>query len=167
MMFVKVICPFILTLNLWIDFNCPRILTSFFKDTGFLLLLSSSNGILCVTDNWNQTVLINPATREFKALPIPSFTQPNHLGSDTLAMGFGFDPKTSDYKVVRILEFYEEDPRYSHDSYKTQVYNLSSNSWRQLETIVPAADLPYQPCFDTLFDGAWHWYVCHELCSDE
>ncbi|XP_004300732.1 PREDICTED: F-box/kelch-repeat protein At3g23880-like [Fragaria vesca subsp. vesca] len=53
------------------------------------------DGILCLTDSAKYIVLCDPTIKEFKCLPAPS------LGS--CADGFGYDLKSKDYKIVRVL----------------------------------------------------------------
>ena len=100
-------------------------------------LLGPCNGIVCITNyssivtpgrketNPSGTVLCNPSIREFKVVPVPVFTYPPGLKSLTVAMGFGFDPYTDDYKVVRIVHLFEDDDddNFRHDSLKVEVYN--------------------------------------------
>lgn len=49
-------------------------------------------------------VLFNPATRDFKALLVSIIPLAPHTRVLIDSVGFGFDPKTSDYKLVRIME---------------------------------------------------------------
>jgi F-box interacting protein len=113
------------------------------------------NGILCLAgtlmmENGGlipdyEIVLWNPATRESKML------RPMDVPTSTFEanFGFGYDPKTNDYKVVRILSF---------DSHcQVVVYSLSTNSWR---VIVSTPNPPYSivlPRYPSYLNGVHHW----------
>ncbi|CAI0412401.1 unnamed protein product [Linum tenue] len=74
-----------------------------------------SEGIFCITVGWERQQdvhLWNPATSETKLLPRPP---------PFSSLVFGFDPKTSDFKVVRVCT--DADHRYTH------VYSLRNGSW--------------------------------------
>ena len=61
------------------------------------LLIGSVNGLFCLYE-LERYVIWNPSIRKFITLPKPCITV------KTLSHnGFGFDPRTNDYKVVRIL----------------------------------------------------------------
>ncbi|XP_050384233.1 F-box/kelch-repeat protein At3g23880-like [Argentina anserina] len=97
------------------------------------------DGILCLSDSRNYMVLCNPAIKEFNLLPVPS----SH--SNSFGDGFGYDLKSKDYKVVRIL--YN-----GHDEYEdgmnergmrkrvvirpptSQVYSVLTRSWKEIKT---------------------------------
>ncbi|CAN0922547.1 F-box protein CPR1 [Linum grandiflorum] len=99
----------------------------------------------------HNIVLWNPVTSEIKILP-PGPHHPARTPNDRAMsiesgaehIGFGFDPETKDYKVVRVLEF---DERYTDDDEEcdpselyhgplplvlTEVYSLKNDSWRTL-----------------------------------
>ncbi|KAM7494469.1 hypothetical protein LguiB_029078 [Lonicera macranthoides] len=126
----------------------------FFTDKN-LELLGPCNGIICLS--WNGDILLcNPATREFKALPPCINNYLPGLLINELGVGFGFDQHSNDYKVVRIVELFYDDPFIHHDV-KAELYKLSTDSWRPLN-----ADVPYvwhQPCFTPFFNGSFHWYA--------
>jgi hypothetical protein len=69
------------------------------------LFLGSCNGLVCLRDDSAlRVVLWNPATKETKVVPksnLPHFAPAGHkLGID--GIGFGFDAKTNDYKIVTV-----------------------------------------------------------------
>lgn len=58
-------------------------------------------------------------------------------------MGFGYDSKAKNYKVVRIVEFLGK----SIGLYKrVEVYNLGANSWREIQL---EADIQSDVCMYT------------------
>ncbi|OIT01591.1 PREDICTED: putative F-box protein At5g15660 [Nicotiana attenuata] len=92
------------------------------------VLLKPVNGILCICgplySHVSYVYLWNPLTKEFKALPRPKI----HMGYVAFDFGFGFVPKTNDYKVLRIVS-HERKP----DSWIHEIYSLNRNSWRRVQ----------------------------------
>ncbi|NP_001315730.1 F-box protein CPR30-like [Malus domestica] len=103
------------------------------------------NGIVCVIVGKN-VLLCNPATREFRQLPNSSLLLPlpkGRFGLETTfkGMGFGYDCKTKEYKVVRIIE--NCDCEYSEDGesyyerillpHTAEVYTTTANSWKEIK----------------------------------
>jgi F-box interacting protein len=70
------------------------------------------------------------------------------LSRDTL--GFGFDPKTNDYKIVRIMNF-------RFRQCKVQVYHLRSNSWRLLDSSPNPSYFIQSPRFPSYLNGVHYW----------
>ncbi|KAK4727528.1 hypothetical protein R3W88_032445 [Solanum pinnatisectum] len=90
------------------------------------MLLSPVKGILCICGPFKSFVsyvyLWNPLTNEYKALPKPIVHLPYLVGN----FGFGFVPKTNDYKVVRVLQ---------HEwklDLQIEIYSLNRDSWRRV-----------------------------------
>ena len=76
-----------------------------------------------------------------------------HIDADFYAtIGFGFDPTTNDYKVVRLLTFACTNPRT-----EVEIYSLSTGEWRMLSSgLAPQCALgPRQP--RAFLNGALHW----------
>ncbi|RDY09134.1 F-box protein CPR30, partial [Mucuna pruriens] len=86
----------------------------------------------------NPHVLMNPSLRQFKALPESHLTSPHGTYSFTEYAGFGFDPKTNDYKVVVIKDLWSKETDERQLGYWTaELYSLNSNSWRKFDTALP------------------------------
>ncbi|XP_050133504.1 F-box/kelch-repeat protein At3g06240-like [Malus sylvestris] len=113
------------------------------------------NGIVCVIVGEN-VLLCNPATREFKQLPDSSLLLPlptGKFGLETLfkGLGFGYDCKTKEYKVVRIIE--NCDCEYSDGKesyierillpYTAEVYTTAANSWKEIKIDTSSDTDPY------------------------
>ena len=66
------------------------------------------NGLICLSyglpNHAKGIFLWNPGVRKFLQLPSPDVTVDTH--GACMSFGFGFDPKTNDYKVVRILSIF-------------------------------------------------------------
>lgn len=85
----------------------------FDEDFRFFEIRGHSHGLLCLTDLRKDIFLCNPSTREFHKLP-PSIlllteppVEPDGYDSSTNAVGFGYDSKSRDFKVVRVVDFVE------------------------------------------------------------
>ncbi|KAH7847028.1 hypothetical protein Vadar_021033 [Vaccinium darrowii] len=130
-------------------------------------LYGSCNGLMCLF-NQSSIVICNPAIKEFRVVP-----QPPYETRRTSNLGFGFDPKSNDYKVIRIATLYEpydasDDPYYeAFDEYddtmptpvdhKIQIYGMITNSWKEIVVVVPKDFLcpNRHPCVS--LDGVFYW----------
>ncbi|KAI9070450.1 hypothetical protein K1719_047587 [Acacia pycnantha] len=127
-------------------------------DVSFIFVYGPCNGIFCLYALYGgdkagtfSLILWNPGTREVKVLPASH----NHSKDiDCIIFGFGIDPVTKDYKVVRFgnltFEGREHPP--------VEVYNLSTDSWRTVDTVVPAYIRGFPRCRAYL-NGFYHW-IC-------
>ncbi|XP_058185588.1 putative F-box protein At1g47790 [Rhododendron vialii] len=112
-----------------------------------LHLLGSSNGIVCLGDSSStEYVLWNPAMREFRALPQP----PYHTWRTT-NLGFAFDPKTDDYKVLRVATLSECMNSFYQ---RVQIYNMSTDSRREIIFMLSYGSWPRR---STWLDGVFYW----------
>ncbi|CAN1149753.1 F-box/kelch-repeat protein At3g23880 [Linum perenne] len=125
---------------------------------GYLKVVGCCDGIFCMTiternrqgEFVHNIVLWNPTTSEIKIIP-PGPSHPCHSSEIALFLradriGFGYDPRTKDYKVVRVLEFEEsmtdDDDNYDYDPAEfyhgplplvfSEVYSLRNDSWKTL-----------------------------------
>ena len=95
--------------------------------------MGSSNGLVCLHGNIYgiDIVLWNPATNETKVVPESLISHPQGRASTT-NIGFGFDFKTNEYKVVKLLEIYDPNPELSFYEtnffYATEIYCLGIGS---------------------------------------
>ncbi|XP_059451985.1 F-box/kelch-repeat protein At3g06240-like [Corylus avellana] len=116
-----------------------------------LYLVGSSNGLLCLANmTFNNEsglcVLWNPSIQKAISLPKPN------LGSLQQTFGFGYEPVTDDYKLVRLMNL--------HDC-KTvpplfEIYTLRTGIWR----FITAPDSRYTMKYwssSVLVCGALHW----------
>ena len=86
-------------------------LTKFEPSNHIFRVVGTCNGLLCLSNdifdfNTDRFFLWNPCVRKFLQLPHPNVRCTMHIDADFYAsIGFGFDPTTNDYKVVRLLTF--------------------------------------------------------------
>ncbi|XP_059445493.1 F-box protein CPR1-like [Corylus avellana] len=101
-------------------------------------------------------ILWNPSIRMSITLPRPCIDVPANRGR--CVQGFGFDHKSNDYKVVRIV--YEQWLSFSP---KAELYKLRTGVW---ETVWVADDFKYNIYADpqVLVNGAIHWVGNHLRC---
>ncbi|XP_058185573.1 F-box protein At5g49610-like [Rhododendron vialii] len=104
------------------------------------------NGLMCLSLNSN-ILICNPATRECRLLPRPPYHEWH-----TSYLGFAFDSKTNDYKVVRVTG----DP--ARVGHKIHIYVMSADSWREIVVVAPKHSFTgchHHPC--TSLDGVFYW----------
>ncbi|KAA0053766.1 F-box protein CPR30-like [Cucumis melo var. makuwa] len=134
----------------------------FHEDFRFFEIHGHSHGLLCLTDLRKDIFLCNPSTREFHQLP-PSIlllpepsAEPDDYDSSTNAVGFGYDSKSRDFKVVRVVDFVE-GPGYFYPP-KVEVYDLSKERWREIQTPV-SGHVFWAPCFEVFHEGTYYWWA--------
>jgi F-box interacting protein len=112
-------------------------------------VIGSSNGLFCLTRGFDSYFLCNPCIQ--KAISIP---HPN-IGLETRTHGFGYCPKTDDYKLVRVV--YVEGTTHS----LVEIYTLRTGAWRSFTA--PGPPYYFREPFgrnslrNIFFNGAVHW----------
>ncbi|KAK1392821.1 F-box domain-containing protein [Heracleum sosnowskyi] len=127
---------------------------------GFILLLTAKSLETCVFETLSQPdppnldlVLVNPATRKHKLLPVSPIEYPVYYSKTRcqfVSYGFGHDSVSDDYKIVRIAQF----PDLVKNEVK--VFSLKKNVWRRVQ------DFPYvlyATAPGVFLDGVLHWLV--------
>ncbi|CAN6706485.1 unnamed protein product [Malus baccata var. baccata] len=106
---------------------------------------SYCNGIVCVITGKSVRILCNPATREFRQLPASCLLLPSppegkfQLETIFEGLGFGYDYKAKEYKVVQIIEnceYSDDERRYYHRiplPHTAEVYTTTANSWKEIK----------------------------------
>ncbi|XP_059629483.1 putative F-box protein At4g38870 isoform X1 [Cornus florida] len=121
------------------------------------IVASPYNGILCLFNRpSNSFAMWNPATREFRALPVLSGNFPPNLVRCGEICGFGLDLITNDYKVVWIWNTMSVFKGTSFGPYQVAVYTLSTDSWRYLDVVLPYSCIE-SPLSNTCINGVYHW----------
>ncbi|XP_030462500.2 F-box/kelch-repeat protein At3g23880-like [Syzygium oleosum] len=121
--------------------------------------VGSCNGLICVTDisedRCGRTMYLwNLFTRKHKAIPESDFLSMEHVH---IVLGFGFDARWNDYKIVRIIYYpYEHPQGFGKIKPQVDIYSLWTDSWRSLECEVPTFCSDRPPAFS---NGNLHWFV--------
>ncbi|XP_059436778.1 F-box/kelch-repeat protein At3g06240-like [Corylus avellana] len=129
--------------ELQISLTHPLPRTYFENSENFCIsVVGSYNGLVCLhVYDTLKVVIWNPTTRETKVVPesnLPIFAPAGYF-TRIQDMGFGFDAKTNDYKIINFVSMYE--PIYDAYSMKDvkeirfqkEVYSLSTDSWRKVD----------------------------------
>ncbi|KAM7497927.1 hypothetical protein LguiA_022341 [Lonicera macranthoides] len=89
-------------------------------------IIGTCNGLVCLSEDAQQytdiMTLWNPSIRKFVRLPYPNFGYNAH-GAYLLLVGFGFNPVTNDYNVVRVAYPKKVETKV------VELYELSTGSW--------------------------------------
>ncbi|XP_050384188.1 putative F-box protein At3g16210 [Argentina anserina] len=121
----------------------------------FLIDKGHCQGIICLSDAWN-TILWNPAIKEFKVLPQSCIPDANMN-----YVGFGYDPKSKDYKVVSIRQddLANEDARIIIYPPRVEIYSLRTNSWREIRTDNLEREVTniWPESFQLYYKGVCYW----------
>ncbi|XP_028774135.1 F-box/kelch-repeat protein At3g06240-like [Neltuma alba] len=130
------------------------------NDLKWILPYGQCNGIVFLCGDYEGDVrcliLWNPSTKEVKAIPASPW-QPK--GINPTNFGFGFDPITKDYKVVR----FPICPLVRREQLLVEVYNLSTNSWRKIDVDdVSFYESHKYSCVGSYLNGVYHW-ICRSL----
>ncbi|XP_065623764.1 F-box/kelch-repeat protein At3g06240-like [Quercus suber] len=115
-------------------------------------------------------ILWNPCVKKYVRLPNPNFSF-RTTGPYTAAVGFGFDSKTNDYKVVRFVTPEDRDFEEGEFTPKVEVYSLATGEWR---VVTATAQCPKCAVRDTAMvylrlqafvNGALH-LVCYKTTPE-
>jgi F-box interacting protein len=121
-------------------------------------VVNSCNGLLCLCCPFegNPLVICNPVTGEFMRLPKATNT-PNRLHNlEPVGFGFGFQPKTNEYKVLQIWKKHVgHDYRRVFDRMILDINTLGTPSWRNVEVDPQVSNLRLK--YPTCLNGVIHW----------
>ncbi|KAI3753739.1 hypothetical protein L2E82_25800 [Cichorium intybus] len=110
-------------------------------------IVGSCNGTFCLRTE-KHLILWNPSIR--RKLNVPECECPEIPVSErSFAMfGFGFDPISDDYKIVRV----------SYAKVGSYVYAVKTGTWCEISSPKPRFSFVASEAF--LFNGVLHWVVC-------
>ncbi|KAB2015377.1 hypothetical protein E1A91_D08G021400v1 [Gossypium mustelinum] len=117
-----------------------------------LQILGSCNGLLALVDDRDRIFLWNPSTRKFQVLP---FSEIGFSSPSSTYYGFGYDPISDDYKLIRMVQSHGNNDEYFHSEAK--VYSLRSNCWRRIKDVCFYHKFSRE--FGFLANNALHWMV--------
>ncbi|XP_010026706.1 F-box protein CPR1 [Eucalyptus grandis] len=117
--------------------------------TWHLELVGSCDGLVCLSDMvYSGFVLYNLTTKEGRNLP-----GSDHFRPDVFLLGFGYDSRSDDYKIVHSKE------RNDFEDKMMVIFLLKSSSWRTTQTILESHLCLYGRGHGIYWKGALHWCV--------
>ncbi|KAF3951642.1 hypothetical protein CMV_022732 [Castanea mollissima] len=141
---------------------------------GIFRVVGTCNGLVCLVDDFgcysHNFILWNPCLRKFVQLPKPNIKFRKHL-TYIPSFGFGFDTKTNDYKVVRIMTFRDRDNLGVGESplkveVGVEIYSLATGEWKTLTAVPPTATELYGHPHASI-SGALHWVAFRRIKDDK
>ncbi|XP_073026734.1 F-box only protein 8-like isoform X2 [Primulina eburnea] len=138
---------------------CQKLETPFKSVNGYLRLVGSSRGVVCLFDtnyfNFVGTVILwNPFIGKYKILPCLQGFRCFKSSFSHMAVGFGFDHTNFDFKVVKILYGYDNNEHELRS--EALVYGVKTGSWRNIGQVVPCF-MPKNWCSNAFVHGVVHW----------
>ncbi|THG20583.1 hypothetical protein TEA_028562 [Camellia sinensis var. sinensis] len=146
-----------------------RIQTPFSDTMPEFNVIASCKGLLCLSDSLysDPLYIYNPFTRKHKELP-----KSRQFDDQEVVFGFGFHPVTNEYKVVKIVLYWNQynvfprqRPRghriHDHTRSEVQVCSLGNTNWRSIGKV------PYrleQRASEALVCGRLHWLAQLRIC---
>ncbi|KAM7497924.1 hypothetical protein LguiA_022338 [Lonicera macranthoides] len=132
----------------------------FHSRNSFFDIVGTCNGLVCLSDDARDytdlTILWNPSIRKVLELPSPNVRFWSH-GPFHHTLGFGFNPVTNDYNVVRVMYLQKSEPVWGYKFPPVvELYELSTGSWRG----VSAGDFSFvinQRARPVVLNGVIHW----------
>ncbi|CAA3030594.1 F-box kelch-repeat At3g23880-like [Olea europaea subsp. europaea] len=152
--------------------KAPKNLRFHTKPQGHFRIMGPCHGLFCLYDYYENFFLWNPATREIKDMPktpIRLSREFVHKPNNAL-YGFGFDLKTRDYKVVKMLW---SDYKDGVGEYRVYVYTLSTNSWRKIDVaLLTRVYYSFSYYNSAYVNGTYYWWarlfiVCFDISNEQ
>ncbi|KAI3715073.1 hypothetical protein L6452_22040 [Arctium lappa] len=123
-------------------------------------IVGSCNGILCLFDHEIGIILWNPSIRRKLIVPHHPSLRDSSIEDTRVAVGFGFDPLTDDYKIVRIPYI-----KYKGATGRSFVYTIKTGAWRKIAS--PTTQFSDVKSWACCVNGTLHWVVkCYLTESD-
>ncbi|KAF9594581.1 hypothetical protein IFM89_033551 [Coptis chinensis] len=119
-----------------------------------LLIVGSCNGLVCLSDYMTFMAICNPATLEYTSVPFDLIEKIPTGCTRWFALGFGHDPHSDKYKVVRVDMYFSAANTGDPGHCDLHVYTLGTKQWRRIENTCRLSisySIPY-------LNGALHWY---------
>ncbi|KAK8506330.1 hypothetical protein V6N13_016450 [Hibiscus sabdariffa] len=124
----------------------------------------SCNGLLALYNGGEEMALWNPSTRKSQMLSFTEMEFPRYSClTQFIVYGLGHDPISDDYKLVQMVQLYDEEDNDSFVS-EVKVYSLRTNSWRRIKDF--PFYLKYRRAYGVLANNALHWVVSKRPESD-
>jgi F-box interacting protein len=121
-----------------------------------LLLFTNPSGLN--GDHFERFILWNPAARLTMTLPTPCIDIPNrNYYYNYYSHGFGFDDKSSDYKVLRIVYGYNG----THGRTMAELFKLRTGAWETVSVIDDFRYVIVRGASQAFVNGTTHWVGYH------
>ncbi|KAI5661939.1 hypothetical protein M9H77_21262 [Catharanthus roseus] len=124
----------------------------------YFRIVGYCNGLLCLSDDLfgysNLLMLWNPVIRRKLILPLPRAIFDN-LGPYMFMLGFGYDAKNNDFKVVRVA-YVQGDYEYNVPPI-VEIFCLSTGNWKEISTNLPHNLVIEQFWAQAFVQGKVHW----------
>ncbi|XP_021735211.1 F-box protein CPR30-like [Chenopodium quinoa] len=91
-------------------------------------VFGSCNGIICIA-NKTEIVLLNPLTKSHSKVPITP--DPNSVKPPVRLFGFGYDSKSDDYKVLKLVQWCPRDDM--GICVEVELYSRNNNTWKSAQ----------------------------------
>nr|GMD89782.1 F-box/kelch-repeat protein At3g06240-like isoform X1 [Ipomoea batatas] len=123
-------------------------------------IVGPSKGLFLLYNHQEEAAVWNPGTREFRLIIRGSgFPYSDSLRLFSQAFGFGADPVSNEYKVVRVSDFWDNSTDSWHNPI-VSVYSLGTDSWRHFDfegsSNLRARNM-VKSCGTTFLDGCFYW----------
>ncbi|XP_050108637.1 protein SUPPRESSOR OF NIM1 1-like [Malus sylvestris] len=166
------------------DINIPLSMSLEIGDDRSFHVIGHCDGIICLArPNSTKVLLWNPAIQEFRVLPLETYIpdwfdeasrrdpHPWWLGMPYMpltsrfndVLGLGYDPKSKDYKVVKIgfsgSELHGDTKHLLIHPPKVVVYTLGTDSWREIKpcSLETETTFLWPETFQVYFKGMCYW----------
>ncbi|XP_004509905.3 putative F-box protein At3g16210 [Cicer arietinum] len=128
----------------------------------FHSLGTAINGIVCIYINGvhEKAVLWNPTTTETYVVPSGLAELRQDGANCYIFHGFGYDPVADDYKIIQHVHFSLFGYPFSiehKDNTFWEIYSLRTNSWTQLDFLMPTRHLRSVGT-ELYLNGMCHWW---------
>ncbi|KAF3975072.1 hypothetical protein CMV_001644 [Castanea mollissima] len=132
-----------------------------------LYIVGSSNGLVCLLNDTPDdptdlvALLWNPCIRKSIFLPCPGVKFYPSL-QPMQYLGFGYDPITDDFKLVRLVYLYDSFDQYDSEEKKYfpvsdfQIYTLKTGAWRTITG--HSCQIIADQNFSVFLNGSIHWF---------
>ncbi|XP_023544860.1 F-box/kelch-repeat protein At3g06240-like [Cucurbita pepo subsp. pepo] len=141
-----------------LDVNNP------FKNNESFNICGHSHDLVCLSFD-RDIFLFNLTTEKFRKLPLSII---HYLGdtydidfSFTSAVGFGYNSNSRDFKVIRVVEFWN---RYGETDFSTRVeiYDLRKERWREIESPTYGRASKSPVASQMHHEGTYYWWAYKE-----
>ncbi|XP_015063127.1 F-box/kelch-repeat protein At3g23880-like [Solanum pennellii] len=124
-------------------------------------ILGSCNGLICLTSDCFNLMLLNPCTGKFSLFPDLMIEYEVGDGGVHIRYGFGYDASTDDYKVVKMFSFPRIDNEGRHVN-MVSVYSLKGSSWSSIQGFDSGH---VNGNVGVFANGVLHWEGCYDYVS--